>query len=248
MDTSLKTVNDPDLKFLERIGKDQAKRLADIIIHDAKDKQERWNQRLSKNLDYKDNVEEQNNVIGLIVEELLWFGGDTIANIFRQKGVTYKTIVCDICSRLHIHHSIIGDCPAKYSVMRLEKNIIERTLEIMLINSTDDELENIYKEFCETDIKISEENRDEAIESIMENAMPLNKMKKNTANYLLKILEQREDEQPKWYRDLCKYVQTPNLSEVHKPLYNPITGPAFRVLFPAVLCISCQRIIESLNN
>lgn len=240
--SNAKIVKDYDLKFLESCEHREVKILSDIIIHSEKDREERWNQRLTKNQDYKNNENALNNAVGVIVDELLRYGGDTVVNLIRRHGVSYKTIVCDICLRLHIHYAITEDTPQKYSVMRLEKNIIERTLEYMLVSVSNEELSDIYDEFCGKKIEVSAENRDTLIESIMENAMPRQCLQSNTINFLLEILKQQENEQPKWYRNLCKYIRKPNLTLIRITEYNLIAGPAFRVLFPAVLCIACLRI------
>lgn len=83
--------------------------------------------------DYKGHEE-------LIADELCLFGGNTIINFPRGKGVPYREILTDVCKKLKVPFN-----PAR-SIEHIEGNLLETVLEKMWEKMTPSEKEQILKE------------------------------------------------------------------------------------------------------
>lgn len=98
---------DPDLDFIQYCSEEQLCILARYLTHD-KDGSKRASSMLLEN-DYFKRMEgrpdRHRESWDLIAGELQHFGGDSIANIFRGHGVTYKEILSDVCNKLSIKMS-----------------------------------------------------------------------------------------------------------------------------------------------
>lgn len=95
---------DPDLDFIQYCSEEQLFILARYLTHD-KDGSERISSVLLNN-DYFKRMEGQPDRYrkswDLIAGELQHFGGDSIVNLFRRRGVTYREILTDVCDKLSI--------------------------------------------------------------------------------------------------------------------------------------------------
>ena len=95
---------DPDLEFLQLAEEDDLRVLTHYLTHDEKG-EIRWTESLTSDSLYKDNADKPDRhkkCWQRIAAELQHFGGDSIVNKFRRKGVLYREIIADICSKQNI--------------------------------------------------------------------------------------------------------------------------------------------------
>jgi uncharacterized protein YaaW (UPF0174 family) len=93
---------DPDLEFLKDIPSPQLNNLVTLLTTDEKGKPRTASAQLSQTAQYKSNEKSKNwqNCWEQIAAELQLFGGNSIANTFREHGVLYKEILKDVCDKL----------------------------------------------------------------------------------------------------------------------------------------------------
>lgn len=99
-------INDVDLDFLKEVANNDLNPLVDIIV--GKEFNERWTERLTKHSLYKQHFPNHREYVEVIIDEIQRFGGNTIVNVFRRKGVAYREILCNICERMQIECSTRG--------------------------------------------------------------------------------------------------------------------------------------------
>lgn len=95
---------DKNLEFLKSCAEEDLAILARYLTHDS-DGSERFASSLLKNekfRQFKGRPDKYRQCWELIAGELQHFGGDTIVNLFRRKGVLYEEIVRDVCDKLKI--------------------------------------------------------------------------------------------------------------------------------------------------
>lgn len=89
----MKYLEDKDLNFLKEVESTELNKLVEIL---TKTKSE----ELTKKDIYKEFEPDHKLYWKEIASELQYFGGNTIANVFRQKGVLYAEILRDVCKSL----------------------------------------------------------------------------------------------------------------------------------------------------
>lgn len=97
---------DKDLAFLQFADWKNLKILADALIKDSSGT-EQWTGQLKKALDkninmYRTSKEAYENSWKSIAAELQLFGGDTIANLARRKGVLYEELLHDVAGKVNV--------------------------------------------------------------------------------------------------------------------------------------------------
>ena len=97
---------DKDLAFLQYADWKDLKILADALIKDSSGT-EQWTGQLKKALDkninmYRTSKEAYENSWKSIAAELQLFGGDTIANLARRKGVLYEELLHDVAGKVNV--------------------------------------------------------------------------------------------------------------------------------------------------
>lgn len=115
--------DDKDLSFLQYTEWQDLKLLADTVIADA-DGNEQWTgdlkNTLLKNMQMYPESEEllYQNSWKAIAAEIQLFGGDTVVNLFRQKGVPYEEILKDVAKKIEV------DFQKSISTSELEEKIL----------------------------------------------------------------------------------------------------------------------------
>lgn len=117
---------DDDLAFLQYCTEEDIRQLAQFIIFD-KDGEERIVSEIKadptfKSLDGKPDQWRQS--WKLVAGELQHFGGDTLVNLFRRKGVSYREILTDVCGKLKVKFD------KKSSAYDIENQLIEKLVEL----------------------------------------------------------------------------------------------------------------------
>lgn len=104
---------DLDLEFLKEVPNEGLKKLADILVYDIKDGEKRKTQKLANKLVFVNHYPDKLNCcVNEIIHELQLFGGDSIVNLFRRHGVSYREILTDVCDKLNIRYKKTDSIPA----------------------------------------------------------------------------------------------------------------------------------------
>ena len=133
---------DKDLAFLQYADWQDLKMLAEALIKDSSGT-EQWTGQLKKtlvqNIDMYTASEEEayKNSWKAIAAELQLFGGDTIANLTRQKGVLYEELLHDVAGKVDVDFH-----KGTASIAEVEERIL-RTLFKRITNLED--MSDIYK-------------------------------------------------------------------------------------------------------
>jgi uncharacterized protein YaaW (UPF0174 family) len=132
---------DKDLAFLQFADWKDLKILADALIKDSSGT-EQWTGQLKKALDkninmYRTSKEAYENSWKSIAAELQLFGGDTIANLARRKGVLYEELLHDVAGKVNVDFH-----KGTASIVEVE----ERVLRILFKRITTlEDISDIYK-------------------------------------------------------------------------------------------------------
>lgn len=117
----MKYIEDKDLSFLKNVESSDLNNLVKILTNTK-------TEELTKREIYKEFSPEHNHYWEEIASELQYFGGNTIANVFRQKGVLYAEILEDVCKTLGVtieKNSSISDIEKKLLEVDKKEGIIE---------------------------------------------------------------------------------------------------------------------------
>ncbi len=113
---------DSDLAFLKRLSSNDLKDLFDALVYD-KDGTLRMNEELTDSTEYKRYGRDYAKYSTRIAEELQRYGGNSFIIFFRDKGVLYKEILCDVCDHLKVNYH--EESPTSL----IEKNMLQQVLE-----------------------------------------------------------------------------------------------------------------------
>lgn len=117
---------DDDLAFLQYCSEEDIRQLAEFIIYD-KDGEERIVSEIKADPTFKSlngNTHQWRQSWQLVAGELQHFGGDTLVNLFRGKGISYHEILTDVCDKLKVKYD------NKSCAYDIENNLIERLVEM----------------------------------------------------------------------------------------------------------------------
>ncbi len=96
-----------------------------------------------------------------IAEELQRYGGNTFANFFRNEGVLYKEILCDVCDHLKVNYN------EKSDTTLIEENMLSKLLKDSLEQMSKKDLEELRHELGMTIDKMIGENKQVLIASVL---------------------------------------------------------------------------------
>lgn len=117
---------DDDLAFLQYCSEEDIRQLAQFIIHD-KDGKERIASQIKSDPAFKSRngqPDQWRKSWQLIAGELQHFGGDSVVNLFRRKGVLYREMLCDVCDKFQVKYD------KKSCAYDIENLLIERLVEM----------------------------------------------------------------------------------------------------------------------
>ena len=108
---------DPDLNpVLEAASNEELGVIHDILLT-------KTSEGLSNAVRYKEYYPNHREYADLIAEELRDFGGNTLVNIFRGEGPSYKEIVCDVADKIDAPHR------REWKIAQVEHSVMARVLE-----------------------------------------------------------------------------------------------------------------------
>ncbi len=96
-----------------------------------------------------------------IAEELQRYGGNTFINFFRNEGVLYKEILCDVCDRLKVSYN------EKSSTSLIEQNMLAKLLKDSFEQMSKKDLEELRHELGMTIDKMIGGNKQVLIASVL---------------------------------------------------------------------------------
>lgn len=117
---------DDDLAFLQYCTEEDIRLLGEYLIYD-KDHEERIASEILSNESFKQldgRPDKWRKSWKLIAGELQHFGGDSVVNLFRGKGVLYKEILSDVCDKLSVKYR------KNSSAYDIENLLIEKLTEL----------------------------------------------------------------------------------------------------------------------
>ena len=129
---------DEDLEFLRKLKSSDLNELVEILK--GKNGEERISDFLSTNDLFKKFYPDHKEYIDLIFEEIQRYGGNSILNIFRNGGVLYKEILCDVCNKLKVNYN------KTQSTLFIEQALFMKILSDSLDKMSEEELRNISKD------------------------------------------------------------------------------------------------------
>lgn len=115
-------IYDEDLEFLKKCSNQELEGLFQILAYDPKNGHKRLTTSLLKSEEYQKYKEDYHMYWERIAGELQLYGGNTLVNIFRGKGVKYRQIIEHTARRLKL--PIIGFIPTA----ELENAICEKLM------------------------------------------------------------------------------------------------------------------------
>ncbi len=149
------------MEFLKRLSSNDLKDLFDVIVYDE-DGTLRMNEELTNSTEYKRYGHDYAKYPTRIAEELQRYGGNTFIDFFRNEGVLYKEILCDVCDHLKVSYN------EKSSTSLIEQNMLSKLLKDSLERMSKEDLEKLRHELGMTNIdKMIGENKQILIASVL---------------------------------------------------------------------------------
>ncbi|OOS02010.1 hypothetical protein B0186_01220 [Canicola haemoglobinophilus] len=131
---------DPDLEFLAECSSEDLNDLVYILTHDPKDDKKRLTESLTSNGKYKRYYPDHSKYWKAIAEEIQCYGGNSIVNLVRRKGVLYKEILCDVCDKMKVKYKKTD------STKIIEIALFEKVITKQISELSEDELKKIAKD------------------------------------------------------------------------------------------------------
>ncbi|WP_300624622.1 YaaW family protein [uncultured Megasphaera sp.] len=110
--------HDPDLDLLNTFSNDELEPIVKLIT-----KKGSMSQALTQNAKYKTYYPDHQKYVEAIKDELSLMGGNSVANFFRRRGVSYREMVMDVCDQLDAPYN------KKFSTEHIEHRLLEKIIE-----------------------------------------------------------------------------------------------------------------------
>ncbi|WQS67315.1 DUF3944 domain-containing protein [Helicobacter pylori] len=149
------------MAFLKRLSSDDLKDLFDALVYDE-DGEKRFTEGLTLSEEYKRHGHDYAKYPRRIAEELQCYWGNTFINFFRNEGVLYKEILCDVCDHLKVSYN------EKSNTSLIEQNMLAKLLKDSLEQMSGREIKELGHELSMTNIdKVIGENKQVLIASVL---------------------------------------------------------------------------------
>ncbi|STO54100.1 Uncharacterized protein conserved in bacteria [Canicola haemoglobinophilus] len=130
---------DPDLEFLGNCKSEELADLVQLLTYDPKDDKKRLTESLTSNGKYKRYYPDHSKYWKAIAEEIQCYGGNSIVNLVRRKGVLYKEILCDVCDKMKVKYKKTD------STKIIEITLFEKVITKEISELSENELKKIAK-------------------------------------------------------------------------------------------------------
>lgn len=149
------------MAFLKRLSSNDLKDLFDALVYDEYG-EKRFTEGLTLSEEYKRHGNDYAKYPTRIAEELQCYGGNTFINFFRNEGVLYKEILCDVCDHLKVNYN------EKSPTSLIEKNMLSKLLKDSLEKMSGREIKELGHELGMTNIdEVIGENKQVLIASVL---------------------------------------------------------------------------------
>lgn len=137
---------DKDLEFLNGCTNEQLQLLADCLVFSNGKK--RLFETLSKTENYtKYYPDTMQPIIPDIVDELQRCGGNKIKNMFRGHGVTYKSLLTDVCKIQNVNFN------KNNTVEQMEQYLLQKVVAVSVEKMTDEDIKKISEDWDVKEIR-----------------------------------------------------------------------------------------------
>ncbi|WQV02447.1 DUF3944 domain-containing protein [Helicobacter pylori] len=235
---------DSDLEFLKQLSSNDLKDLFDALVYDE-DGETRNTEELTVSTEYKRYGRDYAKYPMRIAEELQCYGGNSLMNFFRNEGVLYKEILCDVCDHLKVSYN------EKSATSLIENNMLSKLLKNSLEQMNESEIKELLHELGTPNIdKMIGENKQVLIASVL----TLFKAS-GSYSYLLAIAVADAMVKKTLGHGLSSVVGKVALKKTLSILAGPIgwvitgalvginiAGPAYRVTVPACVLVATLRL------
>ncbi len=130
---------DEDLEFLQYCSNELLDVLVETLTKD-KDGELRNVETLTVKESYKTHNPNHLMYWEDIAEEIQTFGGNSVVNLFRDGGVQYKEVLCNVCDKMKVNYN------EKSDIYKIEQNLLMKILEDAMTEMSEEELKEITKE------------------------------------------------------------------------------------------------------
>ncbi len=233
---------DSDLEFLKQLSSNDLKDLFDALVYDE-DGETRNTEELTASTEYKRYGHDYAKYPMEIAEELQHYGGNSFMNFFRDEGVLYKEILCDVCDHLKVSYN------EKSETSLIEKNMLSKLLKDSLEQMSKSEIKELLHELGTPNIdKMIGENKQVLIASVLTQMG-------GSHSYLLAIAVADAMVKKTLGHGLSSVVGKVALKKTLGILAGPIgwaitgtlvginlAGPAYRVTVPACVLVATLRL------
>ncbi len=152
---------DSDLEFLKQLSSNDLKDLFDALVYNEHGEL-RANTFLTSSEEYKRYGRDYAKYPMRIAEELQHYGGNSFMNFFRNEGVLYKEILCDVCDHLKVSYN------EKSATSLIENNMLSKLLKNSLEQMNESEIKELLHELGTPNIdKMIGENKPVLIASVL---------------------------------------------------------------------------------
>jgi uncharacterized protein YaaW (UPF0174 family) len=138
-DDKLKYKEDPDLVFLQHCDQTDLDILVTYLTKTKKGRG-RLTEKLTKEPRFKEFYPDHAQYWDLIAAELQYFGANSLVTLFRGKGVSYRTILIEVSSRLKVNFN------KKSAVEVIEMNLLMKILIESLDKMDSEDLKKIIED------------------------------------------------------------------------------------------------------
>ena len=243
-------IEDTDLDFLYRCDNEDLKLLSDFILIGDKpnlieryvhrEGNVRWSQRLTDKEIYKKNYpDNMKELIPELIKQLQLYGGNSAFNLFRGKGVKYRNILIKVAKAQKVNFN------SAQSTKLIERSLLQKIMIAAIEKTSPDDVRhfsnNISKDVLLNNMGILNAGNPLFIKLTVIAVQQLAEKQglKIAGGFIAKFVGS------KWYAALTGPVGW--AVSIAWSVFD-IFGPAYRVMFPAVVTIAYMRIKADLTD
>ena len=176
---------DNDLKFLKKCNDSDLSVLVTILTMDS-DGRKRYSEQLTKSELYKKHFPKHSKYWEEIAKELQKFGGNTLVNLLRKEGVTYREILIDICDKYKVKYD------KKILTEEIEELFMLKIFESSLAQMTEEQRATFLREQGITSYGLTTPAIMTAVQTALKSSQLLNyKFSSLVSSIILKSLGQK---------------------------------------------------------
>ncbi len=233
---------DQDLAFLHYADTEMLEVLVQHLVFD-KDGKKRNTESLSGDKAFIDAKGDYSKIWKSIAAELQHYGGDTLVNLVRQTGVSYREILVDVCKRIKVETDFDA------ATIEIEKAMFAKLIESSWEEMTDEQKKELTKE-----LKVDPKLAGPAAMAAIISAIKLG----GFASYQVALIVANSIAKMIMGKGL-QLAANAGIARAIGVFTGPIgwvitglttvpaiTGPAFRVTLPAVIQVAAMR--QELEN